>query len=86
MREPNHHQASKTITVVALLFALLIVLLPHPHHLSISMASPLLVMVFLSGTIDVPVSLWHLSRVSKECSLKSPDLPSRFQQPPPALF
>jgi hypothetical protein len=79
-------QAWKTLVVVSLLFALAVVLLLHPHHLNVSIACPLLVVVFLFGTIDASVSLRHVSPVNEECSFQSPDLPFRFQRPPPTLF
>jgi hypothetical protein len=79
-------QAWKTLLVLSLLFALAVVLLPHPHHLFVSIACPLLVVVFLFGTIDASVSLGRVSPVNEECSFQSPDLPFRFQRPPPALF
>jgi hypothetical protein len=81
----NKRHGWQVITVVVLLFALLITLLPHPDHLSVAMTYPLLVMVFLFGAIDVPFSLWHMSLLSEPYSPQSPDLPSRFQRPPPAL-
>jgi hypothetical protein len=85
MQTRNRHQGWQLITVVVLLFALLIILLPHPDHLSVAMTCPLLVRVFLFGAIDVPFSLWHTSLLSEPYSPQSPDLPSRFQRPPPAL-
>jgi hypothetical protein len=82
----DKRQGWLAVTVVVLLFALLIFLLPHPDHLSVAMTCPLLVMVFLFGTIDGPFSLWHMSLLNEPYSPHSPDLPSRFQRPPPALF
>jgi hypothetical protein len=86
MSRPGKNQAWKTLAVIALLFALAVILLPHPHHLNVSIACPLLVVVFLFGAIDASVSLRHVSPVNEECSFQSPDLPFRFQRPPPALF
>jgi hypothetical protein len=79
-------QVWKTLVVFSLLLALAVVLLPNPHHLNVSIACPLLVVVFLFGTIDAPVPLGHLSPVNEECSFQSPDLLFRFQRPPPALI
>lgn len=79
-------QAWKTLVVVSLLFALAVVLHPNPHHLNVSIACPLMVVVFLFGTIDASVPLGHVSPVNEECSFRSPDLPFRFQRPPPALI
>jgi hypothetical protein len=81
----NKRHGWQVITAVVLLFALLIILLPHPDHLSAAMTCPLLVIVFLFGAIDVPFSLWHILLLSEPYSPQSPDLPSRFQRPPPAL-
>jgi hypothetical protein len=86
MATRNRLQGWHLITVVVLLFALLIFLLPHRDHLSVAMTCPLLAVVFLFGAIDVPSSLWHMSLPSEPHSPQSPDLPSRFQRPPPALF
>jgi hypothetical protein len=86
MSRPGKHPTWKIVTAIFLLFALVIVLLPQSHHLSVSMACPLLVVVFLFGTVDASVSLRHLSPVDEECSFQSPDLPFRFQRPPPAFF
>jgi hypothetical protein len=86
MSRPSKHQTWKIVTAISLLFALVIFLLPQSHHLSVSMACPLLVVVFLFGTVDASVSLRHVSPVNEECSFQSPDLPFRFQRPPPALF
>jgi hypothetical protein len=86
MIRPGKHQAWKIVTAIFLLFALVLVLLPQSHHVSVSMACPLLVVVFLFGTVDASVSLRHVSPVNEKCSVQSPDLPFRFQRPPPALF
>jgi hypothetical protein len=53
----NAQQTSgwQVITVVVLLFALLISLLPRPDHPSVAMTCPLLVTVFLFGAIDVAI-------------------------------
>jgi hypothetical protein len=82
----NKRQGWHVTTVVILLFALLMFLLPHPNHPNVAMTCPLLVMVFLFGAIDVPFSLWRVSLLSEPYSPQSPDLPSRFQRPPPALL
>jgi hypothetical protein len=42
-----------------------------------------LAVVFLFGIVHVPSSLWLRSQVSEEHPPQSPDLPSRFQRPPP---
>jgi hypothetical protein len=81
----NKRHGWQVITVVVLLFALLIILLPHPDHLSVATTHLLLVMVFLFGAIDVQISLWHTSLLSEPYSPQSPDLPSHSQRPPPAL-
>jgi hypothetical protein len=86
MARRNTGQGWQAITVVVLAFALLMALLPHHDHLSVAMTRPLLVMAFLFGTIDVPSSLWRISLSIEPYSPQSPDLPSRFQRPPPALF
>jgi hypothetical protein len=84
MSRSQRRRARKIIAVTALLFTLLIVLLPHSHHITVPMACPFMAMVFLFGTIDVPLSLWLVSPVSEARLQQSPDLPSRFQRPPPA--
>jgi hypothetical protein len=82
----NRFQGWLLITVVVLLFALLMFLLPHRDHLSLAVTCPLLATVFLFGAVDVPSSLWHMSLLSEPYSPQSADLPSHFQRPPPALF
>ena len=77
--------AGSCFTVICLLLALVVVLLPHQDHVNVSIACPLLVVVFLFGIIDASVSLRHVSPVDEECSFQSPDLPFRFQRPPPAF-
>jgi hypothetical protein len=72
------------IAASAVLLALLLILLPHPHHLTIAAACPVLAIVFLFGTVYVPCSLWLLSQENVEYPPQSIHLPSRFQRPPPA--
>jgi hypothetical protein len=85
MSRPGKNQVWKTLVVICLLFALAAVLLSHPHY-NVSIACPLLVVVFLFGAIDASVSLRHVSPVNEACSFPSPAQPFRFQRPPPALF
>jgi hypothetical protein len=86
MSQSHKHRTWKAIAAAVVLLTLLLVLLPHPHHLTGAIACPVLAVVFLFGTIDIPFSLWLLSQVSEEHPPQSPDLPSRFQRPPPALI
>jgi hypothetical protein len=84
MSRRRQHRVWGVITAAAVLFALLLVVLPHTHHLTIEAAGPVLAIVFLFGAVHIPGSLWLPSQVSKEHPPLSPDLPSRFQRPPPA--
>lgn len=84
MSRSQKQRAWKAVAVV--LLTLLLVLLTHPHHLTGAMACPVLAMVFLFGIIEIPFSLWRLSQLSEEYPQQSPDLPSRFQRPPPAYI
>jgi len=86
MRQSRKHRALKFIAGAVLLFTLLVVLLPHAQHITVAMACPVLAMVFLFGTINVPLSLWLVSQVSEAHPPQSPDLPFRFQRPPPAIL
>jgi hypothetical protein len=83
MSRRRQHRAWEVITASALLFTLLLVLLPHPHHLAVVSASPVLAVVFLFGAVCVAYSLLLLSQASDEHLPQSPDLPTRFQRPPP---
>jgi hypothetical protein len=83
MSRSRRERAWKIIAASALVFTLLLVLLPHPHHLVVTAAYPVLAVVFLFGIVHVPGSLWLRSQVSEEHPPQSPDLPSRFQRPPP---
>ena len=80
----RQHRAWDLITASALLFTLLLVLLPHPHHLTVAAALPVLAVVFLFWAVCVAYSLLLLSQASDEHLPQSPDLPTRFQRPPPA--
>jgi hypothetical protein len=84
MSRSRRDRAWKIISASVLVFTLLLVLLPHPHHLVITAACPELAVVFLFGSVHVPCSLWLLSHASEEHLPQAPDLPSRFQRPPPA--
>jgi hypothetical protein len=86
MSRRRQHRAWEMITVSAVLFTLLLVLLPHPHYLTLAAAGPVLAIVFLFGMVHVQWSLWLLSQVSEEHPPQSPNLPSRFQRPPPAVI
>jgi hypothetical protein len=87
MSRRRQHRAWELITASVLLVTLLLVLLPHPHHLTLALAAcPVLAIVFLFGTVHLPWSLWLLSRVSEEHPPQSPVLPSRFQRPPPTCI
>jgi hypothetical protein len=83
MSRSRQHRAWELITASALLFILLLVLLPHPH-LTVAAACPVLAVMFLFGAVCVAYSLLLLSQVSDEHLPQSPDLPTRFQRPPPA--
>jgi hypothetical protein len=85
MSQSQKNRVRKAIAAAVVLLTLLLVLLPH-HHITGAIACPVLAMVFLFGTIDIPSSLWLPSQVSEEHPPQSPDLPSRFQRPPPALI
>jgi hypothetical protein len=80
----RQHRAWELITASALLFTLLLVLLPHPHHLTVAAACPVLAVMFLFGAVCVAYSLLLLSQASDEHLPQSPALPTRFQRPPPA--
>jgi hypothetical protein len=86
MSGSRRDRAWKIIAASALVFTLLLVLLPHPHHLIVTAACPVLAVVFLFAAVHVPYSQWLLSYVSQEHPPQSPDLPSRFQRPPPATI
>jgi hypothetical protein len=81
----GQRQRWQAVTVVGLLLALLVSLLPHHDHSGLTMTCPLLVIVLLFGTIDALSSSWRFSLSSETRSRQSPDLLSRFQRPPPAL-
>ena len=49
-RRPQH-RAWEVITASALLFTLLLVLVPHPHYLAVVPACPMLAVVFLFGAV-----------------------------------
>jgi hypothetical protein len=83
MSRRRQHRAWEAITASALLFTLLLVLLPHSHHLAVVSACPLLAVVFLFAAVCVAYSLLLLSQASDEHLPQSPDLPTRFQRPPP---
>ena len=83
MSRSRQHRAWELITASALLFTLLLVLLPHAHHLTVAAACPVLAVMFLFGAVCVAYSLLLLSQVSDEHLPQSPDLPTRFQRPPP---
>ena len=86
MSQNRRDRARRFIAATVLLLTLLVVLLPPSHHITVLMACPVLAMVFLFGTINVPLSLWLVSPVSEVRPPLSPDLPSRFQRPPPAAL
>jgi hypothetical protein len=82
MGKIKHHRAWAVIAATVVLFALLLLLLPHPTDLVLAMSCCLLAMVFLFGIIEIPSS--RMPEVSED-SRQSPVLPSRFQRPPPTL-
>jgi uncharacterized membrane protein YccC len=82
MRQRRQHRAWKAIAFALVVSLLLLVLLPHSHQPGGAMAGPLLATVFLFGVILIPKSLWQATEVQTP---QSPNLPSRFQRPPPAL-
>jgi hypothetical protein len=84
MSRRRQHRAWEAVTAAVLLFTLLLVLLPHPHHLAVASACPVLAVVFLFWAVCVGYSLLLLSQASDEHLPQSPDLPTRFQRPPPA--
>ena len=84
MSRSRQHRAWEMIATSAVLFTLLLILLPHPHYHAVAAACPVLAVVFLFGAVYVPRSLWILSHLSETHLPQSPDLPSRFQRPPPA--
>ena len=83
MSRSKKQRAWKILLAAAVLFALLLALLPHFHHLTVPAACPVLSVVFLFGVVPVPYSLWLPSQAHEEHLPQSPDLPSRFQRPPP---
>jgi hypothetical protein len=84
MSRSRQYRWREKIAASAVLFTLLLVLLPHPHYLTVVATYPVLAVVFLFGAVYVPRSLWSLSLLSETHLPQSPDLPSRFQRPPPA--
>ena len=78
LRKPS---AWTVLTTAVVLSAVLLVLVPNPHHLPIVVAAPVWAVVFLFGLLLLPSSL---TPVSEEIVPQSPDLPSRFQRPPPS--
>jgi hypothetical protein len=86
MSHNRTNRAWKIIAAYALVFTLLLVLFPHSHHLVATAAYPVLAVVFLFGIVHVPGSLWPQSHLGEEHPPQSPDLPSRFQRPPPATI
>jgi hypothetical protein len=86
MSRSQKQRAWKIVSAAAVLFALLLVLLPHSHHLTVAAACPVLAVVFLFGVVPVPFSLWLPSQASEEHLPQSPDLPTRFQRPPPTTI
>jgi hypothetical protein len=83
MSRRRQHLAWKMIAASALLFTLLLALLPHPNHLTIAAVCPVLAIVFLFGTVPGPCSVLLPSQVSDEHPPQSPEIPSLFQRPPP---
>jgi hypothetical protein len=83
MSRRQQHRAWQVITASALLLTVLLILLPHPHHLAVMSAGPVLAVVFLFGAVCIAYSLLSLSQASDEPLPQSPDLPTRFQRPPP---
>ena len=80
--EPVRKQSAWTVlTAAVVLLAVLLVLVPNPHHLPIVMAAPVWALVFLFGAVLLPTLL---TPVSEEIVPQSPALPSRFQRPPPS--
>jgi hypothetical protein len=86
MSQRQKHGARRFVAATVLLLTLLVVLVPASHHSTALMALPVLATVFLFGIIKVPLSLWPVSPLSEARPLQSPDLPSRFQRPPPATL
>jgi len=82
MRQRRQHRLWNAIAFALVVSLLLLVLFPHPHHLTVAMASPVLATVFLFGLVLIPLSLWQATEVH---AAQSPALPSRFQRPPPVL-
>jgi hypothetical protein len=81
MEQVRKPSAWTVLTAAVVLLAVLLVLVPNPHHLPIVMAAPVWALVFLFGAVLLP-SL--LTPVSEEIVPQSPALPSRFQRPPPS--
>jgi hypothetical protein len=71
---------------VLLSCALVLAIVPHPGHMHAAMACPLLLVVFLFGSLDACSFLWRRLPSRERCFAQAPDLPSRFQRPPPLLF
>jgi len=86
MSRSQKQRSWKIISAAAVLFALLLVLLPHSHHLTVAAACPVLAVVFLFGVVPVSYSLWLPLQASEAYLPQSPDLPSRFQRPPPTTL
>jgi hypothetical protein len=81
MEQTRKQSAWTVLAVAVVLLAVLLMLVPNPHHLAIVMAAPVWAVVFLFGLVLLP-SL--PTPVSEEMVPQSPDLPSRFQRPPPS--
>ena len=83
----SQQRAFKTIAVLAVLIALVLLLLPHSSHQhGLVFICFLLLPVFLFGRVDVPLSLWPIGQTSKILFRQIPTHPSRFQRPPPPAF
>ena len=82
MSRSRQHRAWELITASALLFTLLLVLLPHAHHLTVAAACPVLAVMFLFGAVCVAYSLLLLSQASDEHLPQSPSSPHSIPAPP----
>ena len=65
--------------------ALVVSLVPQPSHGQIQMVCPLILVCLLLGPM-YSTPLWRRIQLSETGSFKTPDLPSRFQRPPPPIL
>jgi hypothetical protein len=83
MSRSRKQSAWRIVAASVALFVILTALVPHTQHLTVVAACPVLALVFLFGIVHVPESSWFPLQTGEYHLPQSPDLPSRFQRPPP---